>query len=288
MKIFFILCSICLILLYLLYFSSVEQFTDLEPTFLTKYNKFMIFYNNFMKNWTQSIIVSIHADTPVKASSQPVTGSPPDPTMNEMNQYIQTLIKKEGKPFPPITDPLPELKTSDDLLAIQFPNDSQSYKNALDWMNTGLSKAHASVAGALSNLSNLQGFADFNAFDAFEDICQQITTCQDAQKAKDAEKAVTIQKQLESVFNTFIALEPALQKNQELIAKSKELQNQAQNGTLLPSAPARPSPYTLPAGSDALEKMKQNDPDKYKLYEKNFGQFLGLKQNIDGINSVLR
>jgi hypothetical protein len=34
--------------------------------------------------------------------------------------------------------------------------------------------------------------------------------------------------------------------------------------------------------------MKQDDPKKYKEYEKNFGQFVAMKQSFDGINSVLR
>lgn len=77
-------------------------------------------------------------------------------------------------------------------------------------------------------------------------------------------------------------------KNQELITQSKEIQDKAQNGTLLPVLPKMPSPYRLPKGSDKLQKMKQDDPEKYKEYEKNYAPFLAMKQMFDGINSVLR
>jgi hypothetical protein len=90
------------------------------------------------------------------------------------------------------------------------------------------------------------------------------------------------------VFDKFLTLQPALNKNTELIVKSKKLQDQAKNGTLLPAPAARTSPYKLPPGSDALQNMERDDPEKYKKYKQNFGQFMSMKQSFDGINSVLR
>jgi len=281
-----------ILICFLLYISlKTEGFEDLGSSFLTKYNKFMKFYNTFMENWTKSIITSMNTDAPVKASTSENTGTPPQPTIEQMNQYIQKLNKKD-KTFPPITELLPEIKTTDDLNKLQLPQKAEPFKIALEWMNTNLSKA----LGSMPTLDTIQGFVDImrgyhvegfkvvDGKDGDKDICQQITSCQEAKN----EQNVVVQKDMEKVFDEFNKLEPMLQKNQELITQSKEIQEKAQNGTLLPKAPSMPSPYRLPSGSDKLQKMKQDDPKKYKEYEKNFGQFVAMKQSFDGINSVLR
>ena len=281
------ICIFIGIILCLLFLRS-EGFEDVEPTFLTKYNKFMNFYNTFMENWTKSIITSMNTDAPVQPSSSQTTGAPPLPTNEQMNQYIQKLNKKEGKIFPPITDALPEIKTTDELNKLELPKKSEPFKNALEWMNTNLSKA----LGSMPTLATVQGFVDimrgyhvegFKDIDR-KDICQQITSCQEEKNKQN----VVVQKDMEVVFDEFDKLEPMLQKNQELIIKSKEIQDKAENGSLLPKAPERPSPYKLPKGSNNLQKMKQDDPEKYKEYEKKYGHFVAMKQMFNGINSVLR
>jgi len=280
MNTFFVCILIC-ILLYIVLLKT-EGFEDVDPSFLTKYNKFMKFYNTFMENWTKSIIVSMNTNAPVQASSSQNTGTPPQPTIEQMNQYIQTLNKKD-KTFPPITELIPEIKTTDDLNKLELPQKSESFKNALEWMNANMSKA----LGSMPTLSTIQGFVDIMRgyhVEGFEDICQQITSCQEQKNKQN----VVIQKDMELVFDQFDKLEPMLQKNKELIARSKEIQDKAENGTLLPKTPERPSSYRLPSGSDKLQKIKQDDPEKYKEYEKNYGPFLAMKQSFDGINSVLR
>jgi len=274
-----------ILICFLLYISlQTEGFEDLDPTFLTKYNKFMKFYNTFMENWTKSIITSMNTDAPVKASTSENTGSPPQPTIEQMNQYIQKLNKKD-KTFPPITESLPEIKTMDDLNKLQLPQKAEPFKIALEWMNTNLSKALGSMPTLIQGFVDIMRGYHVEGFkDVDKDICQQITSCQEAKN----EQNVVVQKDMEKVFDEFDKLEPMLQKNQELITQSKEIQDKAQNGTLLPKAPPMPSPYRLPSGSDKLQKMKQDDPKKYKEYEKNFGQFVAMKQSFDGINSVLR
>ena len=280
-----------ILICFLLYISlKTEGFEDLEPTFLTKYNKFMKFYNTFMENWTKSIITSMNTDAPVKASTSQNTGTPPQPTIEQMNQYIQILNKKEGKTFPSITESLPEIKTMDDLNKLQLPQKAEPFKIALEWMNTNLSKALGSMPTLIQGFVDImrgyhvEGFKVVDGKDTDKDICQQITSCQEAKN----EQNIVVQKDMEKIFDEFDKLEPILQKNQELITQSKEIQEKAQNGTLLPKAPPMPSPYRLPSGSDKLQKMKQDDPEKYKEYEKNFGQFVAMKQSFDGINSVLR
>lgn len=301
MNAFFICLLLCLLLYISLHTEGFEGFegfedlkssddlkssVDLEPSFITKYTKFMKFYNTFMENWTKSIITSMNTNAPVQASTSQNTGTPPQPTNDQMNQYIQTLIKKEGKSFPPVTDALQEIKTTDELNKLELPKKSEPFKNALEWMNANLSKA----LGSMPTLSTIQGFVDImrgyhvEGFKDGKDICQQITSCQEEKNKQN----VVIQKDMQIVFDEFDKLEPMLQKNQELITQSKEIQDKAQNGTLLPVPPKMPSPYRLPGGSDKMQKMKQDDPEKYKEYEKKYGSFVAMKQMFDGINSVLR
>jgi len=34
--------------------------------------------------------------------------------------------------------------------------------------------------------------------------------------------------------------------------------------------------------------MERDDPEKYKKYQQNYGQYMSMKQSFDGINSALR
>jgi len=274
-NIFIPLCILLILLMSLSLFGS-EHFEDQDPL-VAKYNKFIAFYNPFMENWSASIITSMGTDIKVKPASTPSSGNsstPPQPTNAAMSEYVLTLSKKEGKSFPPVTDPLPTISSAADITPSQIPKDPQPFQNALDWMNTNLEEAHSSMAGALSAIGNIQGF---------EDICQQITTC----KKADAE---AISRDLSPLFDSFDTepLRRALQRNQDLIAKSKDIQNKAQNGSLMPSMPSLPSPYKLPAGSDKLQRMKEEDPEKYKQYKRNNAGLFSLKQSIDQINASLR
>jgi hypothetical protein len=87
------------------------------------------------------------------------------------------------------------------------------------------------------------------------------------------------------VFESVTTLQPLLDENNRLIAKSKEIQAKAQSGDLLPKVPKRKSPYTLPAGSDMLQQLSEEDKQNY---QQNYGQFYAMKQMFDQINSVLR
>jgi len=287
MKIIFIL--LCIFIgLFILSHLVRENYTDLDKTFLTKYNTFMSFYNQFMENYTKAIITSYGTDQP---APEPSVGSKPStpkqPSTETLNTYIKKLITKEGKQFPPITEPLPTISTSEALLAIQsqIPTDTEPFQHALEWMNTNLSTAHKSLGSALRAI---QGFTDYDAMEFFDDICQQITSCQQAQQANQQQEIVVLQKKLSPVFDSFMSLQTLLDKNNELIATSKKIQNQAQSGSLLPKIPSRPSPYTLPPGGNKLQDLEKDDPEKYKKYQQNYGQYVDMKNMFNQINSVLR
>jgi len=284
MKIIFILLFIVLCLLFLLTrregFSTIASEVHLDAHFVDKYTVFSTVYNTFQANWLQAITQSYAVDTGNK------TGSTED-----MNAYITRLATKEKTSFPPLTDPLPSIQTTDDLLAIQdkIPQDAVPFQHALDWMNRNLKETQAKLE---SSLKGIQGFKDFQGFadfkESFADICQQITTCQQQQSAQQVQRAVSLQQQLDPVFDSFLQLQPMLDTNTDLIKKSKEIQDKAQNGSLLPPAIPRPSPYTLPSGSNNLKEMQKNDPAKYAEYKQNYGTFMNMKNMFDEINANLR
>jgi hypothetical protein len=87
-------------------------------------------------------------------------------------------------------------------------------------------------------------------------------------------------------------LHKLLKMNEELMEKSRLIQEQAKNGDLFkrikfPDINPLP-PYKLPAGWNRLSKMKEEDPAKYKDYEKNYSSLFTLKQSLDEINRNLR
>lgn len=274
MKIIFIL--LC-ILIGLLFISQQvkENFTDLDATFLAKYEKFRTFYNTFLTNWAKAVITSYGTSLP---AGQPVG----TPTKDQLNEYIQTLSKTKKKTFPPITDPLPSIKTTDELQTVQIPRDPQSVQNALDFMNNGLTEAHAGMKDALKDL---QGFADY---EPFEDICQQLQTCQRKQQAVNDAQMATMQQDLIPLFDAFASLQGGLDRNNALIATSKKIQDQAQSGSLLPKVPPRVSPYTIPKGSDTFDKMKMENPELYKEYDKKFPSLTYFGKYRNEINANLR
>jgi len=282
MKIIFILLSISVIIFII---SRIQEpFTDLDSTFLGNYQKFMTFYNQFMINYTKAITTSWGLAKPAPTSS---TQSNSNPSMAELNAFIPTLSAKVG-PLPLITDPLPSVQTTDDLAKIQatLPQDAAPFKNALEWMNKNLSEAHSKLA---SSLSAIQGFTDvkgiathdYKTMEYFDDICQQIQTCQQTQQQ-------SMQQKVQPTFDSFFPLQPLLDRNNQLVAETQQIQDKAQSGALLPKGIPRVSPYKLPAGSDKLMRMKQENPEQYKEYQQNYGQFVAMKQYSDQINGNLR
>ena len=269
MKIFFILLCI-LIALLMISSSFTEHFANDDTAFVTKYQKFREFYNSFLLNWKQGITTSYGTSLP---AGQPMS----TPSVEQLNQYIAELSKKDGTTYPPLTEPLPDAKTVEEILRAKdlIPRSAAPIITALQWMNANLVKAHESMDDALKGV---QGFTD---------ICQQIQTCQQAQQVQQqavAEQQMIDAKQwMEPVFDSISSIQPLLDENNRLVAKSKAIQAKAQSGDLLPKVEPRKSPYTLPPGSN-----KKLSPEQEKEYEQNYGQFYALRQWRNQINANLR
>ena len=278
MKIIFILLSLVIILFIIHYYSVTEYFTTDDTAFLAKYMKFREIYNNFLITWKQGITTSYGTSLP---AGQPVG----NPTMEQFNQYIRELSQTDGTTYPPLTEPLPPVKTVTEIMQNQnlIPRTITPMITAIQWMNANLVKAHASMDDALKGI---QGFTDMR-WESFADICQVIQTCQQAQKeqqaADAAQQMVNAKQWMEPVFDSIDTIQPLLNENNRLVAKSKAIQAKAQSGDLLPKVAPRKSPYTLPPGSG-----KKLSPEEEAEYKQNFSQFFALKQWTDQINGALR
>jgi hypothetical protein len=265
-----------LLLLLLLSIRRTEPFLNEDQSYPT----FVAFYNAFQLNWEKAISTSVSFDAPPPAAltdpSQTAPGAnAPAASRNELNAYIAAM---KGGPFPALTDSFdPKEQNMDRLLRI-VPSDPTPYLNALTWMNTQLQKAHDQLAHSLKG--TVSGFMD-------SAMCQQMVQCSQEQKASQEEE---LQKRLRA-FNENVPLQNAFHTNQELVAQSKKIQDDAQSGALLDqmNLPAEDDvKFTLPKGADALSKLKESDPAKYKALEANNKSMFDLKLLTDEINRNLR
>lgn len=274
---------------------------DLDPSFVSQYEQFTKFYNQFMTNWQNTITTSIASETqqePLASPSGSSTSSqPPQPSVAQMNEYITMLQQQLGQPLPQVTNSLPtEINSSQIPMLLQtLPHDPTPFNNALTWMNTQLQKSHASLGTALQGLP----------VEPFQDTCQNIAQCiaNNPQLAQELAQQISqqqkqqhrqIENQIIQILQSFNAnqeLQTALQTNQGLIQKSQEIQNQAQSGELynqINIAGAKTqTQYTLPLGANALSDLQKSDPQKYNDYKQNYSQWFNIKSLIEQINSTL-
>jgi hypothetical protein len=304
MKILIILGILCVIILYVT--RQTEGFEDpIEPELIDKYSTFVAFYNPFLINWEKAIVTSIGLDTPIKALTDPsqigsAAASFTAPTRIEMNTYIQNLEKTLKKPFPPLTDALPATLDSALITELsQRPLDPSAYQNALQWMNKSLSDAHTQMEAMKSpggfNSQRKEGFdncAEYTKCMSDPEVLSKIAEAQNEQQAKkEKEKRKALEDKLDNINNNTIVQSEA-KKNQELIEKSKEVEAQAKNGTLLnqfnlTNNDDSLSHFIKPLGLSKLEDMKKNNPAQYAANEKNNGQFLELGRLLNSISSAL-
>lgn len=282
MKLYFII--LMLAILAFLLIKQVDGFEDVNPVVQEKYKKFVSFYNPFQVNWKKAITSSAASEVEIKpltSPSQTSSGSAPAFSLSELNAKIEGLARDLNQPLPYLTEPLPPKLDMALIKTIQLA--PEPYINALKWMNGKLEESHANMEAALQG-KKPEGFAD---------MCQQIDQCNQQQEARLKQQQLSQQQQLGNQFDQ-ITMNPTLKQswksNQALITKSNKIEKQAQSGDLmnqidLPSEPK--ITYTLPAGSNKWKDMQQNDPEKAREYEKNYGQWTNLKSWSDQINSRL-
>lgn len=304
MKILIIIGILCIILYFI---RQTEGFEDpIEPELIDKYSRFVAFYNPFLINWEKAIVTSIGLDTVIKPLTDPSqVGSPSasftTPTRIEINAYIQNLEKTLKKPFPPLTDALPSTLDSALITELsQRPLDPSAYQNALQWMNKSLSAAHTQMDALKKspegfNSQRKEGFdncAEYTKCMSDPEVLSNIAEAQNEQQAKkEKEKRKALEDKLDNINNNTIVQSEA-KKNQELIEKSKEVEAQAKNGTLLnqfnlTNNDDSLSHFIKPLGLSKLEDMKKNNPAQYAANEKNNGKILELGTLLNSISNTL-
>jgi hypothetical protein len=300
MKVLLILLGLLIILVLLRLFVVKEGFQDnipLNPSTIKAYNNFIEFYTIFCTNWQKAIISSVASEIPQQPLTDPSqvqSSSAPKISTEQMNQYIVTLSQQEGQQFPQICKTLPSSIDSNSLAQVipLIPSDPKPYINALNWMNDKLDKAHENLGSAL------QG----GSIEGFDNMCQNIEQClqnnpqllQEVLQQSQQQNITQLEKQLLNKITPFISssdLTQSLQTNQDLVAKSQKIQDQAQSGELVnqinvPGGNTR-TVYNKPPGASTLSDMQQSNPEQYNNLKQNYSHLFSLKQMLEQINSNL-
>ena len=273
---------------------------QIDPALVTTYQQFATtVYNPFLVTWQKAIVSSISADQPQQPLTSPSqasssSGTPKIPPQSEMNAYIANLSQKLGKPLPNITDPLPDTIdiVSYSAIASKIPKDPVPYTNALTWMNTQLTEAVAKLQSALKGESfmNLEGFDNQTCQDlskCFEENPELIRQCGEAMKKQGQLEQSQVLNRLKQFMKNKEFVN-AQKTNKELVAQAKKIESDAKSGALLNqmNLPSEPGiKYTLPEGSDKLQKM---DYAKQKEVKEAAPSMFSLKTMMDQINANLR
>ena len=309
MNVLIILSILFIIIWYCIY--DTEGFEDLpiDPKVEKKYKQFMSFYNSFLVDWEKAIVTSIGLDTPVKELTSPDAISSATfkaPTRNEMNNYINKLEKTLNKPFPLITDPLPNRLTSK-MMADMAKNtllDPTPYQNAVQLMVKYQEDAQNKMEKAKQSP---EGFDDMNPFwmmETFEN-CDQYKKCMtdpevmdalakaqaDRQGQEQQKNQNEVEKKLDKI-NGDKSLQLLTAKNKEYIKKGEEIQDKAKSGKLLNEFNLSNNDTSLdhfikPKGVNNLMNMKKNNPKQYATYEKNNSQMMSLGALNNSISNTL-
>ena len=272
----------------------------IDPVLVSTYHQFATtVYNPFLETWQKAIVSSISADQPQEPLTDPSqtsssSATPTIPPQREMNSYIANLSQKLGKSLPNITDPLPD--TIDivtfSTIAPKIPADPAPYTNALAWINNQLTEAMSKLQSALKGESfmNLEGFDNQTCQDlskCFEENPDLIQQCGMALKKQGKMEQSQVLNQIKQFMNNkdFIR---ARKTNKDLVEQAKKIESDAKSGDLLNQMdlPAEPGiKYTLPGGSDKLQKM---DYAQQKAMKEAAPSMFSLKTMMDQINANLR
>jgi hypothetical protein len=295
-----VLLIVSLIILKVVFNCFIQQRESFTNGLEQQYEQFVQIYNPFMTQWQQALqtyIASNQTQQPLTSPSQVSqinpNQQPSEAQLLELNQAVQVLSSNNGQTYPSVqTYTFPETLPQQDPDALSeisqnIPTDSQSYINALNWMNSHLEKSHGNLKKALQGNytpSNDEGF--------ISEQCQKMEQCYNEIQQERLEKATnTIQQKLQSFFSNQNELLTAWQKNQELVNKAKEVQAQAQSGELLKQVNVQDShyyaPYQMPAGADNLKNIQQNNPSRYAELQQQYSQWATIKSLMDQINGTL-
>ena len=293
---------LCLIGFFLMSLGRVQEHFESGPpeTPMPSYPEWRAAYLAFMSSWKKALVTSVALERPAPTES---AASPPEPTVQEMNQYVGILSGKLGKKLPAVVEDkdLPgETPNTDRLRILLGSNEPSDYRGAIQWVNEQLEASFK----AMENPVGAEGYVDVKG----APTCADFASCVEEnpeqadrlwaamEKRRQAQRAAE-QLNLEKKMRAFLddqGLRGEMQKNKALVAKAKAVEDKARSGALLgdlklPGMGEDAGPgYTLPEGANRLKEMQASDPEKYKEYQKSFGALVSLKTTMDQINGSLR
>lgn len=289
MTILILLCLIFILVILNLVYSPKKQFEGYYDSndVNVLYPKFIKFYRHFCPLWKNAINTAVMTNSPQQPLTSPSqisdTGSNSSLTItdDDMNQYITQLSSTDNIQYPTICIDLPE-DLSDvnklQMIANNIPSDSTPYINALNWIIGHLSKSHGNLQSALSGNFLKEGF----------DNCQEVEKCLSMQENKIKQQIST---SILSFFSNEDQLNSVLKKTEELVKKSNDIANQAQNGQLLNQINIQDNSYygetVLPDGANNLGNLKDSNPQRYEELKSNYSLWFNLKTLMEGINNNL-
>ena len=264
--------------------------------FKKEYQAFLGLYLPFMTRWRDALITTYQLEQPSLGTKEP--------TDVELNNVATKLSTKLGKPLPSLSlSTFPPVETLEDIergqLLDRIPSSSQSFMDALEWMNQKFIQAEKDLNLALQGggIPSLDGFTD--------GVCANISTCfkenpdlfrqlSAAQQEEAEQRLERIQRELIGRFQQFQQprLQTAFELNERLSKKAKETQKKAQSGDWIKDVRIKgddkgPKPVAPPGGS-ALEDLRLSNPEKYAEYQKSNSSMFSIKQLMEQINRNLR
>jgi hypothetical protein len=263
--------------------------------FKQKYKSFSDFYNGFMIRWRDALVTAYQLQ---KEAGKADSTIPPDSVLQGL---VTKMVTEQGKPLPPLSEPLFGVATLEDLEGIseRIPKDSQPFFNALEWMNGQLLKAQKEVEAALQG----QGIPSFEGFEGgtcselskcFKDNPELVRQLLKAQQEDQAQRLERLQRELISRFEQFQQprIKNAYELNVRLSKQAKEMQDKAQSGDWIKDVKMGgkddgPS-YSVPEGGNQLEELRKKDPAAYNSLQSQNKSMFSLKQLFEQINANLR
>jgi hypothetical protein len=293
MVILFIAIILLLILLYAnrLYINIREEGFDSKSVDRI-YKEFMDFYIPFCKIWHQSIITAMLINIPQKALTSPkqvASSSIPTVSDLDMDKFIVSLAQEIEKELPQICTTLPEKITNDNIESIitKIPSDATPYINALEWMNMHMKKAHTGLDAALKG-KRVEGF---DCQDLERCLAENPSLLKQAQKDFIKDQDDLLAARIIQFFSKRDVLMALMNENNELVAKSNKIKEQAQSGEILNQMNITDNSYYAPIqqpdGASTLSDLKKNDPAKYNQLQKQSGAWAAVKGLMEQINSNL-
>jgi hypothetical protein len=286
------------IILLLIFLYANSQINNKEEGFDSKsldgiYKEFMDFYIPFCKIWHQSIITAMLINIPQKALTSPkqvASSSIPTVSDLDMDKFIASLAQEIGKVLPPICTDLPEKISVQNIEDVtdKIPTDATPYINALEWMNMHMKKAHTGLDAALKG-KRVEGFD-----------CQQLERClaenpsllKQAQRDFIEDQRNLLSARIIQFFSKRDTLIDLMRENNELVAKSNKIKEQAQSGEILNQMNITDNSYYAPIqqpdGASTLSDLKKKDPAKYNELQKQSGAWAAVKGLMEQINSNLK